>query len=130
VGAQATYLVDREVDCIPAPVGAGAPREHVLDVRGALEVDVVQYDRHPVCRQHHVLLDEIRPHRVGEGLSRERVLRQVGAGPAMGDDQRRRRVRTHARGHYRANGGGKGDDSGSEEGAGSMRGAAHRRPTS
>ena len=88
VHPQAAYLGQSEINGVIAAVLPGAVGEASGHVRGGLQVDIVEYDRHPVAAQHHVLLDEIRPHGVGHGLGGQSVFRHIAASPAVGNNNR------------------------------------------
>jgi len=47
------------------------------------------HDRHAVLREHDILFEVVGPLGVGQGLGGQRVFRQVAAGAAVGDDERR-----------------------------------------
>ena len=89
VDGQLRQLGVVEVDHVPVAVRALAAREHAGHVGDLLEHQVVEHDRHVVARQHDVLLEVVGAERVGVGLGRERVFRQVAGGAAMGDHDRR-----------------------------------------
>ena len=65
-----------------------AARVSLGHVGRRIEMDVVQHHGHGVLREHDVLLDEVGTLRVGQRLPRQRVLRQVAAGAAVGDHDR------------------------------------------
>ena len=82
-------LSNREIQRIVTPICAFALRKARRNVRGRIQVNVVQHHRNIVFRQHDILFEEFRSLRVRHRLRRQRVFRQVAAGPAMGDDNGR-----------------------------------------
>ena len=74
-----------EVDRVEVAVRPGAPGKVPRNVRGGLEVDIVQDHRDPVAAEHHVLLDKVRAHGMRGRLGGQRVFGQVAACTAVGD---------------------------------------------
>ena len=91
-------LREREIQRVVMPVGplaVGKPLGHVAD---RLQLGVVHHDGHVVLREHDILLQEIRAHRVGQHLGLQRVLGQIPAGAAMRDDDGLRGLGGHGQG--------------------------------
>ena len=69
-----------KIDGVKATVAAGAVGKSLCHIRGAVQMDIVQYDGDAIPAQHHILLQEVGSHGVGQRLGGERVLRQIPAG--------------------------------------------------
>ena len=70
----------------------GAPGEAARHVRDGIEVKIVEHHGDVVLGQDDILLDEIRPQRVGVGLGDQRVFGKVSARAAVGDHEGPRRL--------------------------------------
>ena len=80
---------DGEVEGVPAAVGAMAVGEEGGGVGDGVDLDVVEDDGDIVFGEDDVLFEEVGGHAVGEGFGFERVFREIAAGTAVGDDERR-----------------------------------------
>ena len=85
VNLQLAQLLQREIHGVEATIGAGPAGEMAGHIGGAFQVDIVQDHGNAIPAQHHVLFDIVGAHGMCHGLGSQRVLRQVAAGPAMGD---------------------------------------------
>ena len=100
---QPSQLLPGEVDGIPMavrPGPLGVTRRHVRD---GVQGEIMEHQGYVVPAQHHVLLQEIRAHSVGQGLGLQGMLRQVARGPPVGDDNGWRRC-AHGAHHPRRTG--------------------------
>ncbi len=98
IGAQLLDLREREIQRVVMAVGPFAIGEPLGDVADGLQLGVVHHDGHVILREHHILFQEVRAHRVGQHLGRDRVLGQVAAGAAMRDNGRLGRLGNHRQG--------------------------------
>ncbi len=90
---QGADLRQREVNGVEAAIFAGAIRETLCHVRHAVKIMVVQDDQLVVLRHHQILLQVIRPLRIGHRFCRQRMLWQIAARTAVGNNDFIRRQR-------------------------------------
>ncbi len=83
---QRADLCQREVNGVVAAIFAGAVRETLRHVRHTVKVVIVQDNQLVILRHHQILLQIIRALRIGHRFCRQRMLRQIAAGTAVGDD--------------------------------------------
>ncbi len=79
-------LYEVEVDDVMKSIAALAARESLCDVTDVVKVQVVQDDELPVSRRDDILLEIVGAETVCQCFADERVLGQVTARAAVGDD--------------------------------------------
>ncbi len=90
---QGADFIQGKVDGVVTAIFARAVREALRHVRHAVKIVVMQDDQLVVLGHHQILLQIIRALRIGHRFRRQRMLRQIAAGTAMGDNDFIRRQR-------------------------------------
>ncbi len=83
---EAADFLECEIGRIPMTVAAPAVGKFLFDVGGVLEFDVMKTNEGAVLSEDKVGLDIVGIHRVGHRVGFERMLGDVSAGAAVGDD--------------------------------------------
>ncbi len=83
---QRLYLGEGKVDGVEAAILTRPLREALGHVGHPIQIVVMQHHQPVVFRHHQVLLEVVRPLRVGHRFRRQGMFRQIAAGAAVGDN--------------------------------------------